>query len=189
MRVGFQPRPAASMLALLVALTLMASACATTSATAQPTKIAATPGDTGLCAAISAAEFARLTGAATTQVTAGALDDPLTGLREVYCLYLDTADPQATIGRGTINFEVASDPASAARTFETVKRTFSGAEDVGGVGDAAFSGAPGGAGGTGVGLLVRQRSLLLYLSVGGDRQTVERVATRLALVVLGRVAA
>lgn len=189
MRAGVQSRRGASTLALLLALTLMASACATTSATPQPTKIAARAGNTRLCAAVSAAEFARLTGGTATKVTAGAIDDPLTGLREVYCLYLDTADPQTTIGRGTINYEVASDPGSAARTFETVKRSFSDVADVGGVGDAAFSGTPGGTGGTGVGLLVLRRSLLLYLSVGGDRQTVERVTTRLALVVLGRVAA
>ncbi|HEX9056265.1 MAG TPA: hypothetical protein VF818_01940, partial [Ktedonobacterales bacterium] len=110
MRAGVQSRRGASTLALLLALTLMASACATTSATPQPTKIAARAGNTRLCAAVSAAEFARLTGGTATKVTAGAIDDPLTGLREVYCLYLDTADPQTTIGRGTINYEVASDP-------------------------------------------------------------------------------
>ena len=155
----------------------------------QPTKQVARAGDTGLCQVVSPAEFAGVLGGSVTQVAAGTTSDLLTGLREVYCTYLDTSDPQQAVGRGTINFEVATDAQSAAATFQTVKRAFGGVSDVQGVGAAAFVGSPGGGGaGGGIGLVVVQGSLLLYLSVGGDAQTVTRVTTRLATLVLSRVA-
>ena len=155
----------------------------------QPTKQVARAGDTGLCQVVSPAEFAGVLGGSVTQVAAGTTSDLLTGLPEVYCTYLDTSNPQQVVGRGTINFEVATDAQSAATTFQTVKRAFGGVNDVQGVGADAFVGSPGGGDASGgTGLVVVQGSLLLYLSVGGDAQTVTRVTTRLATLVLSRVA-
>jgi hypothetical protein len=183
-----------SLLALALCGIFALSACATTSgahATAtpgapQPTKIAARAGDTSLCNVVSSAEFARVTGEAATQVMPGTTTDSLTGLREVYCIYSDTSDPQQVIGRGTINFEVAADAQTATRTFQLVKQSFTGVADVPGVGDAAFAGTPGGAG-AGTGLVVVRGTLLLYLSVGGDPQSVVRVTSQLAALALSRV--
>ena len=175
----------------MVALTACAAATGRPRATAtpgapQPTKIAARAGDTSLCNVVSPAEFARVTGEAATQVMPGTTTDSLTGLREVYCIYNDASDPQQVIGRGTINFEVAADVQAAASTFQTVKQSFTGVADVRGVGDAAFAGTPGGAG-VGTGLVVVRGTLLLYLSVGGDPQSVVRATSQLATLVLSRV--
>src|SRR5258706_8557942 len=170
--------------ALLLAVALIAvaslAACATSGGTSAsaPKKITARAGDTSLCMVVSAADFARVTGASATQVTPGTAADGLTGLPEVYCVYTDTADPQQVVGRGTINFERASDAQTAASIFNRIKQSFTAVSDVGGVGDAAFSGTPGGTSGTG--LIVVKQSLLLYLSVGGDAQTVTRAARPLA---------
>jgi len=178
--------------ALLLAVALVAvaslAACAMSGGTSAsaPKKITAKAGDTSVCMVVPAADFARVTGASATQVTPGTAADGLTGLPEVYCVYTDTADPQQVVGRGTINFERASDAQTAASTFNRVKQSFTAVSDVGGVGDAAFSGTPGGTSG-GTGLIVVKQSLLLYLSVGGDAQTVTRVARQLALLVLSRV--
>jgi hypothetical protein len=155
----------------------------------QPTKRVARAGDTGLCQVVSPAEFAGALGGSVTQVAAGTTSDLLTGLPEVYCTYVDTSDLQQVVGRGTINFEVATDAPTAAATFQTVKRAFGGVSDVQGVGADAFVGSPGGGNASGgTGLVVVQGSLLLYLSVGGDAQTVTRVTTQLATLVLRRVA-
>jgi hypothetical protein len=160
-----------------------------TTSAAQPTKTVAKAGDTSLCQVVSPAEFASVLGESITQVAAGTTSDQLTGLLEVYCTYLDASDPQQVVGRGTINFEVATDAQAATATFQTVKRSFLGVSDVHGVGTDAFAGSPGGAGASGgTGLVVVQGSLLLYLSVGGDAQTVTRVTTQLAALVLRRVA-
>src|SRR5260370_166820 len=108
---------------------------------------------------------------------------------EVYGTYVDPSNPQQIVGRGTINFEVATDAQTAAATFQTVKRAFGGVSDVQGVGADAFVGSPGGGDASGgTGLVVVQGSLLLYLSVGGDAPTVTRVTARLAALVLRRVA-
>src|SRR5690348_12232760 len=83
--------------ALLLALVAVASlaACATSSGTSAsaPKKITAKAGDTSLCMVVSAADFARVTGAGATQVTPGTGADGLTGLPEVYCVYSDSTDP------------------------------------------------------------------------------------------------
>jgi hypothetical protein len=152
----------------------------------QPTKIAVHAGDTSLCRVISLAQFSSVLGERVTQVMAGITGDQLTGLQEVYCIYVDTSDPQQLFGRGTINFEVASDAQIASTIFQTVKQSFSPVSEVRGVGAAAFAGSPGGAEG-GTGLVVVQGNLLLYLSVGGDPQTVVRVTTQLAMLVLRSV--
>src|SRR5262249_50305036 len=73
----------------------------------QPTKVPAHAGATSLCAAVSPADFARVTGQSATEVTPGTTVDGLTSLPEVYCIYADAADPQQLVGRGTINFEIA----------------------------------------------------------------------------------
>jgi hypothetical protein len=189
------PRRRSSLLALALCGMVALGACAATGhphATAtptapQPTKIAARTGDTSLCNVISPSEFARVTGETTTQMTPGTTTDSLTGLREVYCIYSDTSDPQQVTGRGTINFEVAADTQAATSTFQMVKQSFTNVADVRGVGDAAFAGTPGGAS-AGTGLVVVRGTLLLYLSVGGDPQSVVRVTSRLATLVLNRVA-
>lgn len=167
---------------------------ASVTATPQPTAIVATPGNAAVCAAVSAADFARVDGHAATQVTTGVTPDGLTGLREVFCLYLDTTDPQQTFARGTINVEIASDAQSAGRIYQLVRQSFTNVADVPGVGDAAFSGTPGGAGsgagagtGAGTGLVVRRGAMLLYLSVGGDASSRLRITRQLALLVLARV--
>jgi hypothetical protein len=176
--------------ALLLALVAVASltACATPGSTSAPApkKITAKAGDTSLCMVVSVGDFARVTGAAATQVTPGTTADGLTGLPEVYCVYTDASHAQQVVGRGTINFERASDAQTATSVFNRVKQSFTAVSDVSGVGDAAFSGTPGGTD-AGTGLIVVKQSLLLYLSVGGDAQTVTRVARQLALLVLSRV--
>src|SRR5260370_26713935 len=92
--------------ALLLAVALVAvaslAACATSSGTSAsaPKKITAQAGDTSLCMVVSAADFARVTGASATQVTPGTAADGLTGLPEVYCVYSDSTDPQQVVGRG-----------------------------------------------------------------------------------------
>lgn len=154
--------------------------------TPQPTQIVARPGDTHLCSVISPAEFAHVTSLGATQVTPGVTTDSLTGLREVYCLYLDNSDPHQLFARGTINFEIAANASTASHIFQTVKTTFTSVKDVVGVGDAAFAGTPGGAG-TGTGLVVMRGALLLYLSVGGDAPSVTQIAGQLARLVLSRV--
>ena len=153
------------------------------------TPIAVRAGDTGLCSVVSPADFARATGERSTEVRPGAGADPLTGLREVYCIYVDASDPQQIIAQGTINYEVASDAQAAVRTFQTVKQAFTGVAQVSAVGDAAFAGSPDGVDtGTGTGLVVVRGPLLLYLSVGGDPPTVTRITRQLAALVLSRVA-
>jgi len=127
-----------------------------------------------------------VTGQGATQVESGITADLLTGLQEVYCIYLDTSDPQQFFGRGTINFEIASDAHAAGRTFEAVKQSFTRVTNVKNVGDAAFAGTPGGAS-SGTGLMVVKGPMLLYLSVHGDPQTVARITTQLAMLVLIRV--
>src|SRR5260370_30029253 len=117
MRLLSPARPRYRVQALLVAVVAVASlaACATsgdTSASA-PKKITAKAGDTSLCMVVSAADFARVTGASATQVTPGTSSDGVTGLPEVYCVYPVTADPQQVVGRGTINFERASNARTA----------------------------------------------------------------------------
>lgn len=145
--------------------------------------------DTRLCSVVSPADFTQVTGAAATQVTPGATADGLTGLPEVYCIYADAADPQQLVGRGTINYEVAADANTAASVFSKVKQSFTGVTDVRHVGDAAFTGTPGGtATATGTGLVVVGGRLLLYISVGGDPPTVARLAGQLATLVLSRIA-
>lgn len=155
--------------------------------TPQPTQIAARPGDTRLCSVISPTEFARVTGRAATRITPGVTTDSLTGLREVYCLYLDDSDPHQLFARGTINFEIASGSSAASHIYQTVKTSFTSVRDIPGVGDAAFAGTPGGTG-TGTGLVVMRGALLLYLSVGGDAPSVARITAQLARLVLSRVA-
>src|SRR5262249_33738099 len=92
-----------------------------------PARIVARAGDVQqLCTVISPVEFARVTGTRATAVEGGARGDTLTGLQEVYCIYLDTSDPTQFFGRGTINFELAADAPSAARTFKAVKQSFTG---------------------------------------------------------------
>src|SRR5690242_6128692 len=77
-------------LVLLAACAQGSGARATaTPAAARPTAIAAQAGDTRLCAVVTPAEFAGVAGAAANQVTPGSTTDSLTGLREVYCIYLD----------------------------------------------------------------------------------------------------
>jgi hypothetical protein len=189
------PRRGRSLLALTLCGVVALAACAATSrpraipasGAPQPTKIAARAGDTSLCNVVSPAEFARVTGETVTQVTPGTTIDSLTGLREVYCIYSDASDPQQRFDRGTVNFEVAANAQSAASTFQTVKQSFTGVTDVRGVGDAAFTGTPGGAG-AGTGLVVVSGTLLLYLSVGGDAQAVEHFTEQLAMLVLNQVA-
>lgn len=182
----------AVMLCGAVAITACATttrphAAATTPGAPQPTAIVARAGDTSLCQVIAPAEFARVAGVPATQVTPGVTIDSLTALREVYCLYADASDAQQFVAQGTINFEVAGSAQAAASTFQTVKQSFTNVAAVPGVGDAAFTGTPGGAG-AGTGLVVRRGALLLYLSVGGDPQSVARVTTQLAALVLSRVA-
>lgn len=176
--------------AVVVGLEMTLGACATSAHTTAPrpapTPIVAQAGAVSLCGVISAAEFARVAGLRATQVIPGTTDDSLTGLQEVYCLYLDTATAGQTIGRGTINYEVAPDTHSAVTIFQTVRQAFTQVDDVHGLGDAAFAGTPGGASG-GTGLVVRKGTLLLYLSVGGDKATVENVTKRLAALILSRV--
>jgi hypothetical protein len=191
------PRRHVTALALLLCgvLALAASAerstrhatTASPSATSLPAKIIAHAGDTRLCAAVSPVEFEQVTGQHANQVERGATSDTLTGLQEVYCIYLDTSDPVQLFGRGTINFEIAENAHSAAHTFEAVRQAFTGVIDIADVGDAAFAGSPGGAG-NGTGLVVVKGTLLLYLSVGGDPRTVAHVTTQLATLVLIRVA-
>ena len=158
-----------------------------TSARPQPTKVIATAGDTGLCSVISPADFAHVAGDPATQVTPGVTSDALTGLQEVYCLYLDSSDAQRVVASGTINYELAGDPQTATQIFQRVKQSFTSVTAVRGVGDAAFAGTPGGAG-SGTGLVVVQRTLLLYVSVGGNPSTVPRIDEQLAALVLARVA-
>jgi hypothetical protein len=181
------------LLAAALCATLALAACGSgrttpPARTPQPTRIAATPGDTRLCSVISRAEFVRVTGLAATQVTPGVTTDSLTSLREVYCLYLDNSDPRQLVGRGTINFEIAADASAASRIFQTVKASFTDVSAVPGVGDAAFAGTPGGAG-TGTGLVVVHGALLLYLSTGEDALSLARTTVQLAKLVLGRVTA
>ncbi len=169
-----------------------ATPLATVTATAMPsgtppTQIAGKPGDTAICAVISPDEFSHVDGATATEITSGATEDTLTGLAEVYCIYADTSVSHQYVGRGTMNYEFASDTQTAAAIFARVKQSFGGASDVTGVGDAAFIGTPGGAS-SGTGLVVLRGTLLLYVSVQGDAQTVTRVATALALLALSRVA-
>lgn len=185
-------RWAPGMLAPLgVALGVLLTGCtaggAVVAHTPAPTRIAAQAGEVSLCEVISPAEFALEAGVTANQVNAGTGDDPLTGLQEVYCIYLDTSTAGQTTGRGTINYEVASDAPAALTVFQTVRRSFTHVENVRGVGDAAFAGTPAGAPG-GTGLVVVRGRLLLYLSTGGDQATVERVTERLAALVLSRVA-
>jgi hypothetical protein len=182
------------LLALMLCGAVVLAACAArggtrarATASVPATKIAVRAGDTSLCQVVSPADFTRVSGEPATQVTAGTTDDSLTGLREVYCIYLDASDPQQLIGRGTINFEVASAARAAAGTFQTIKRSFTGVLDVPGVGDAAFAGTPGGMD-NGTGLVVVRGTLLLYLSVGGDPPSVVRITRQLAVLVLSRVA-
>jgi hypothetical protein len=188
------------LLALTVCVAVGLTACAAASrpratATARPTptsgssgppttKVTPKAGDTSLCNIVSPAEFARVTGKSATQVQAGTTTDSLTRLREVYCIYSDASDPQQIVEWGTINFEVAADAQIAASTFQTVKRSFTGVTNVYGIGDAAFIGMPGGAG---AGLVVVSKTLLLYLSVGGDPQAVEQATGQLATIVLSGV--
>jgi hypothetical protein len=183
------------LLALTLCGTVALAACAEQSARHAPTpsptlppraKIVAHAGDTQLCTVVSPAEFARVTGLQATQVEAGVTSDTLTGLQDVQCEYLDASDPAQLVGRGTINFEVAGDAQSAARTLETVKQSFTGVTDINDVGDAAFTGSPGGAA-SGTGLVVLRGTMLLYLSIGGEVQTVAHITEQLALLVLSRV--
>jgi hypothetical protein len=166
----------------------MHATAATPSPTSLPARIIAHAGDTQLCAAVSPVEFEQVTGQHANQVERGATSDTLTGLQEVYCIYLDTSDPVQFFGRGTINFEVAATAHSAARTFEAVRQAFTSVTDIAGVGDAAFAGSPGGAS-NGTGLVVVKGTLLLYLSVGGDPRTVAHITSQLASLVLIRVTA
>lgn len=178
-------------LALGVLFGVLFAGCApdgvTAARTPAPTRVVAQAGAVSLCGVVSPAEFARVAGLTTTQVTPGTGDDPLTGLREVYCIYLDTSTAGQTTGRGTINYEVATDASDATAIFQMVRRSFTQVDEVRGVGDAAFAGTPAGAPG-GTGLIVVRGRLLLYLSVGGDPPTVERTTERLAGLVLSRVA-
>ena len=185
---GMAPRGRLA-LGVLVGMLLVgcAPARATAARTPAPTRVVAQVGALSLCGVVSPAEFTRVAGVRATQVSPGVDDDPLTGLREVYCIYLDTFLPGQTTGRGTINYEVAPDATAALTIFQTVRRSFTQVESVRGVGDAAFAGTPAGAPG-GTGLIVVKERLLLYLSVGGDQPTVERVTERLAGLVLSRVA-
>jgi len=200
-RLQLHPRPPSRRQAALITLMLfgllaltasaergvMLAASSSHSPPPPPAKIVAHSGDIRLCAVISPGEFARVTGTRATHVEGGAIADPLTGLQEVYCIYLDASDPQQLFGRGTINFEIAADAPTASRTFNAVKQSFIGGNDIKDVGDAAFSGIPVGAS-RGTGLVVVKGALLLYLSVGGDPHTVTRITTRLAKLVLARVA-
>ncbi len=188
--------PPSAILALCAAIAVALAACAGANSArvvATPgtpaAKVVARAGDLGLCTLVSPSEFAHITGRTSNQVTPGVTADSLTGLQEVYCLYLDNTDPQQLIARGTINYEVAGDPHTANRIFQRVKQTFVGVVDVRGIGDAAFTGTPGGLGdGAGTGLLLVSGPVLLYLSVGGDPATVTRITRQLAAVVLSRVA-
>lgn len=174
-------------LGVIAALAGCAPGGAAATGTPSPTRVVAHAGAASLCGVVAPAEFTRVVGVKATQVSPGTADDPLTGLREVYCIYLDTSTAGQTIGRGTINYEVATDARAAMTIFQAVRRSFTQVDDVGGVGDAAFAGTPAGAPG-GTGLIVVNGHLLLYLSVGGDPPTVERVTKRLAALVLSRVA-
>jgi hypothetical protein len=188
--------------ALILGMLALSACAASASSAAQPTATATeppsgptptvfvpTPGDTSVCDAISPAEFAHVADTTATEITSGATEDSLTGLNEVYCIYDDASDPHTFLARGTINYEIAADSATAASIFVRVKQSFGGVSDVTGVGDAAFAGTPGGApSGSGYGLLVLRGSLLMYLSVAGDEETVVRVTTSLAALALGRVA-
>lgn len=168
----------------LCAATLALAGCAASGPSVP--KVTARSGDVGLCDVVPPATFARVAGVGATEVRSGTSDDALTGLREVYCIYVDGSVTGQITGRGTINYEVARDARTAGTIFQMVRRSFVDARDVGGVGDGAFSGTPAGASG-GTGLIVMRGSLMLYLSVGGDRQTVERVTEQLAALVLSRV--
>jgi hypothetical protein len=178
-------------LGVVVSLGLALAACAPgTTATPPrpaPTKIVAQAGDIGLCGVISAAEFTQVAGLLATQVNPGTTSDSLTGLPEVFCIYLDGSTAGQTIGRGTINYEVAPDAHTALTIYQTVRQAFTQVDGVRGIGDAAFAGTPAGASG-GTGLVVLKGRLLLYLSVGGDQPVVESITERLAGLILGRVA-